>query len=221
MTATATSYVRFMNGYYSRSDYFRADVEKGTIRTPTGTRICTLTDDFLRGFRSAVQFECGKATDRVFKSCGKRWGTSFVERFDRELTEHFGVPLQDMSAGIVERCLDEAFRYHGWGTVSIDLRDYDSGFVTIETRDSAMPAIVGTSDKPSDALFTGFFAAIVSHYAKLELDSIQTECPSRGNETSKFVVGLADRLKDVPAWVKDRIPHATILRRLTTATPNN
>jgi len=213
---SATSYVRLMNGYYSRSDYFTADLEKGTIRTPVGTRICSLTDDFLRGFRSAVQFECGKATDRVFKSGGKRWGATFVDRFDRELTEHFGVPLQDMSAGIVERCLDEAFRFHGWGKLTIDLKDYDSGFITVETRDSPMPAVSGSSDKPSDPLFAGFFAAVFGHYAKTELECIQTECPSRGNEASKFVVGLADRLANVPAWVKDKIPHATILRRLTT-----
>ena len=65
MTQETASYVRLVSGYYSRPDYCAADVDKGTIRTPTGARVCALTDDFLRGFRAAVQFECGKATDRV------------------------------------------------------------------------------------------------------------------------------------------------------------
>ena len=33
MTPETASYVRLLSGYYSRPDYFAADVEKGTIRT--------------------------------------------------------------------------------------------------------------------------------------------------------------------------------------------
>ena len=33
MSAVAGSYVRLLNGYFSRPDFFAADVEKGTIRT--------------------------------------------------------------------------------------------------------------------------------------------------------------------------------------------
>ncbi|MCU0704209.1 MAG: hypothetical protein MUF18_09570 [Fimbriiglobus sp.] len=214
MTAVAGSYVRLLNGYFSRPDFFREDVEKGTIRTPTGTRICALTDDFLLGFRSAVQFECGKATDRVFKACGKKWGKTFVERFDRELTDHFGVPLTDVSAGLVERCLDEAFRFYGWGKPAIDLTDYDAGLVAVSVADPVMPTVVGAADKPTDALFAGFFAAVFTHYAKTDLDCQQTDCPSRGADASRFVIGLAARLKDVPKWVGENLPHTVILRRL-------
>jgi uncharacterized protein len=217
MSAVAGSYVRLLNGYFSRPDFFAADVEKGTIRTPTGTRICALTDDFLLGFRTAVQFECGKATDRVFKSCGKRWGKTFVERFDRELTEHFGVPLADVSTGLVERCLDEAFRHYGWGKPTIDLSEYDAGLVSVSVTDPVMPTVVGTADKPADALFAGFFAAVFGHYAKADLDCVQTECPTRGADASRFVVGLGERLKDVPKMVADKLAHAVIVRRLKAA----
>jgi predicted hydrocarbon binding protein len=217
--SVAASYVRLLNGYFSRADYFQADVEKGTIRTPTGTRICTLTDDFLLGFRTAVQFECGKATDRVFKACGKRWGRSFVERFDRELTEHYGVPLSDVSTGLVERCLGEAFRYYGWGNLTIDLAEYDAGLVSVEVADPMMPAVVGTADKPSDALFAGFFAAVFGYFAKTDLDCQQTDCPTRGADRGRFVVGLPDRLKSVPKWVAEKLSHATVIRRLKAAVP--
>ncbi len=216
MTTEATSYVRLINGYFSRPDYFHADVEKGTIRTPTGVRICALTDDFLRGFRSAVRFECGKATDRVFKKCGKRWGLSFAERFDRELMDHFGVPVQDMSTGIIERCLDEAFRYHGWGRLKLDLSSYDHGIVGVTVTDPVMPDVVGKSEKPSDALFAGFLAAVISHHAKTELDCQQTECPTLGADASRFVISLPSRLEDVAKMVTDGLSHAAILRRLKT-----
>ncbi len=217
MSAVAGSYVRLMNGYFSRPDFFAADVEKGTIRTPTGTRICALTDDFLIGFRSAVQFECGKATDRVFKTCGKKWGKTFVERFDRELTDHFGVPLSDVSTGLVERCMDEAFRYYGWGKPTIDLSEYDSGLVSVSVTDPVMPAMVGPTDKPADPLFAGFFAAVFSHYAKTDLECVQTDCPTRGADASRFVVGLGERLKPVGGWVTEKLAHAVIVRRLKAA----
>ncbi len=214
MTAETASYIRLTTGHFSRPDYFAADVEKGTIRTPAGTRICALTDDFLRGFRSAVQFECGKASDRVFKKCGFKWGTTFVERFDREMTELFGVPAREMSAGLIERTLDEAFRAHGYGALAVDFDEYDAGFVQVSLTDSVMPHVVGRQEKPADALMCGFFAAVFTFYASTDLDCVQTECPSRGAAASRFLVGLAARLAPVPKLVQDKLSHAAILGRL-------
>ena len=218
MTAADTetaSYVRLLNGYYSRPDYFRSDVEKGTLRTAAGTRMCVLTDDFLRGFRAAVLFECGKATDRVFKKCGVRWGTSFVHRFDRELTDHYGVPARDVSAGLVIHCLDEAFRYHGWGKVAVDLTHYDAGLVGLTLTDGVLAEVSERTDKPADALLAGFFAGVFKFYAQQELDCVQTDCPTRGADASRFLVGLPDRLAAVPKWVAEKAGHAVIVRRLT------
>lgn len=214
MIAATASYVRILPGFYSRPDYFAADVEKGTIRTPAGVRTCALTDDFLLGFRSALAFECGKASDKVFKACGRKWGQSFVERFDRELGDYYGVPVRDLSAGIVEKCLDDAFRAHGWGHLVVDYAEYDRGLIAVTVHDSVIPAVFGPSDKPSDTLMAGFLAAVFSFYSNLELDAQQTDCPSRGSDASRFVIGLSDRLADVPKWNRDRIPHAAIVRRL-------
>jgi hypothetical protein len=215
MSTISASYVRLLNGFYTRPDYFKANVEKGTIRTPNGVRTCALTDDFLNGFLAAVQYECGKASDRVFKSCGRKWGKTFVERFDQEMTEFYGVPLRELSTGIVENSLDEAFRAHGWGSLALDYSIRSHGFLAATITDSVMPAITPNASKPSDALMAGFLSAILGHYSCIELECHQTECTSRGGAASVFVIGLADRLKDVPKWVKDNTPHRTIIRRLT------
>ena len=220
MTQETASYVRLVGGYYTRPDYFSADVAKGTIRTPAGTRICALTDDFLRGFRAAVQFECGKATDRVYKRCGFRWGTTFVERFDREMTEFFGVPAREMSAGLMERSLDEAFRAHGYGKLTLDYSEYDHGFIQVTLADSVMPSVLGRTDKLSDTLMCGFFSAVFGFYASTELDCVQTQCPSRGADTSRFIVGLAARLAPVPKLVADSLTHGVILNRLKALAAN-
>jgi uncharacterized protein len=219
MSVATASYVRILPGYFTQPNFFAADIEKGTIRTPTGVRTCALTDDFLNGFRAALQFECGKATDRVFKSCGRKWGLSFVNRFDRELGEYYGVPIRDLSAGIVEKCLTDAFRAHGWGKLTIDYAEYDHGIVQVTIEDSVMPAIFGSSEKSSDAMMSGFLASIFSFYANTELDCQQTDCPSRGADASRFVISLAERIAEVPKWIKDNLQHATIVRRLLANRP--
>ena len=128
----------------------------------------------------------------MFKRCGARWGTTFIERFDREMTEYFGVPAREMSAGLVERSLDEAFRAHGYGKLAVDFSAYDSGFVVVTLTDPVIPGGGRRqSDKPVDALMAGFFAAVFSFYASTELDCVQTECPARGAAAGKYVVGLA------------------------------
>ena len=63
----------------------------------------------------------------------------------------------------------------------------------------------------------GFLGAVFSFYAGTELDCHQTECPTRGADASRFVVGLADRLRPVPGWVGERLGHAAILGRLKRA----
>lgn len=211
------SYVRVLDGYYARPGYFTTDLARGMIRTPTGARICVVTEDFLRGFRAAVRFECGKATDRVFKKCGVRWGAAFAARFERELSDHFGVPAKELSAGLVQNCLDEAFRHHGWGRVVLDLTAYDWGVVQVTVHDPVMAAVVGQSDRPADSLTAGFLAGVFGYFAGTELDCQQTECPTRGAAAARFVVGGPVRLKPVPGWVADGTPHAAVVARLRRA----
>ncbi|HMO36027.1 MAG TPA: hypothetical protein PKA06_08290, partial [Gemmatales bacterium] len=139
---------RLLKNYYSRADYFRHDINKGTIRTPTGERICALTSDFLLGFHKAVEFECGKATPLVFKTAGKRWGKQFTERFERDLSAHYRVPIKDLSTAVVYECLAEAFRHHGWGRLSISFQEAEFGFILVEIKNSVMPELLGKRKEP-------------------------------------------------------------------------
>jgi predicted hydrocarbon binding protein len=216
--------VRLKGNLFARPGYFTTDVAKGATRTPSGTRICTLTDDFLLGFRDALIYECGKSFRPVMRSCGKRWGSAFMDRFEKELAAAYQTSMKDLPAGIVHTCLIDAFNYHGWGRLSIDLSAADSGVIEILLSDSVMPTIVRESDLPVDHLICGLLAAVFSRFADTELGCVQTECPSRGAAASRFLILSLARSLEIEEWiaqVSDSVPlsHEAIVRHITQPAP--
>jgi predicted hydrocarbon binding protein len=211
--------VRLRGNFFARPDYFRTDVAKGVTRTPTGTRICALTGDFMLGFRDALIYECGKSYRLVMKNCGKRWGKQFALRFDKEMSNYFGGNLAELSVGMVHACLADAFNYHGWGRLRIDLSQASAGLIQAEITDSFLPAIVKESDRPADLLMTGLLAALFSHFARAELDAVQTDCPTRGADASRFIIAAPSKIEEIEKWLDEApdnaaLSHATILKQM-------
>ena len=220
MSNAAEPQVRLKGNTYARPDYFTTDVSKGSTRTPTGTRICTLTSDFLLGFRDALVYECGGAFRGVMKSCGKRWGQTFASRFEKELMGLYQTPVKELPAGVVHACLADAFAYHGWGKLNIDLSAADQGILTVEITDSVMPGLIRESDRPVDLLMAGLLATVFTHFASAPLDCVQTDCPTRGAAASRFVVAAPERVVQIEAWIEAApadapLSHDAIVRRLT------
>jgi predicted hydrocarbon binding protein len=225
VTKTAEPQVRLRGNIYARPDYFLTDVTKGATRTPSGVRVCTLTSDFLLGFRDAVVYECGKSYRAVMKACGKRWGGTFVTRFDKELTAVYQTPTKELPAGVVHACLADAFNYHGWGKLSIDVSAAEDGFVQVSVTDPVFPSVVRESDRPVDHLMAGLLASVFSHLAGTTLDAVQTDCPTRGASASRFIIAAPERIAAAEGWI-DAAPadapltHDAILRRLRFPVPD-
>ncbi len=220
MTRTVDPDVRLKGNIFARPDYFRTDPTRGSTRTPTGIRICALSADFLTGFQEALSYECGKSARSVLKSCGTRWGSTFATRFEREIATAYVCPAKDLPAGVVHACLADAFAYHGWGRMTIDLTTSERGAVLVEVADPVLPALATGSDGPADDLLSGFLAAVLGHFAGAPLDAIQTDCPTRGATASRFVVGSASLVTEVARWVGELAPtagaevHDQVVRRL-------
>jgi hypothetical protein len=134
----------------------------------------------------------------------------FARRFDRELTAYYQAPLRSLSAGLVHACLADAFNYHGWGKLTVDLADLGHGFLTVTVANAALPALVTEADRPVDLLMAGLLAAVFAHLAGADLDAVQTECPSMGAEAERFVVGPAARIKEIEQWLATAAPHAAV-----------
>lgn len=217
--STGEAPFRLRPGFYSRPDFFVTDIVKGTTRTATGTRVCALTNDFLIGFRDALIYETGKSYRKVMKRCGRRWGEQFAKRFEKEIGNYFKASLSELSAGTVHTYLVEAFNYHGYGLLKINLTYLEQGIIVAELAHSMMPSIVSSSDRPVDMLMAGFLGAIFSYLSGQDLDAIQTACPTQGAESSLFVIAASPWIAETETWLLKAPPHTvvaheTILKRM-------
>ncbi|VTR98400.1 V4R domain-containing protein [Tuwongella immobilis] len=223
MSDTVDLPLRLKGNYYAQPGFFTTDPATGVTRTPTKSRICAVTNDFVTGFRDAVIFECGKSYRRVLKAVGRRWGVQFIKRFDTEISAYYQTPLAELSTGIVHTCLADAFNYHGWGKLRIDFTLLDRGVVLIDLRNSMMPALVPESDRPVDLMMAGMLGAIFSHLSGQALEAVQTDCPSQGAESCKFLIASTPAIAEIEAWLNKSvpnttIPHDAILKRLLSLT---
>jgi len=200
--------------FFAESTYLKTDIVKGTTHNRAGTRIVCLTADFLHGLRRAVGDECGPAADLVFKSCGKKWGALFAKRFEQEMSDFYGRPLQDFMLALFQACLSELFSHHGWGKPTLDLSKHERGLIVIEVKEPIYADLVGKADQPVDTLLAGIFAGFFSQLSGQDLGCVQTECKACGADASRFVLALSQRLTPVPAWVQNGKGHEEILGQL-------
>jgi hypothetical protein len=207
----------FPGNYYATGTYFTTDVARGVSRNRAGTRVCALSEDFLRGFHKAITDECGPAADAVFASCGRRWGRDFARRFERELSDFHGKPLRDFSLAMFQVYLVELFSQHGWGRLHLDLSYYEAGLLVLELHEAIMASLVPEAATPVDALTAGVFAGFFQHLTGEDLDCVQIACRACGSDCSRFVVGLAPRLAPVEAWLKAGKQPEAILAELAAA----
>ncbi len=200
--------------YYGSRDYARTDVKRGVTRNRGGTRILSLTSDFLIGLRNALVFECGSAADIVMKSAGKRWGRTFAARMSRELEQYYGLPVEELPLAVFQGCLVEAFNVHGLGKLTVDIDLYTKGLIVCIVENPIYAGMVETSGQPADIMLAGILAGMVSHFSGRELDCFQTQCQGLGAPDSRFIITLPERLGMAEAWRNEGKTHAEIVAAL-------
>lgn len=202
--------------YFAESRYVSTDVATGVMRNRAGSRIVVLTVEFLVGFRRAILDECGQAADAVFKSCGRRWGQLFAKRFEREMTEFYARPLKEFPLAMFKACLAELFSHHGWGQVTLDVSHHHRGLLVVRLDNAVYADILNErADRPVDTLLAGILGGFFGYLSAEDLDALQTECPACGGATSRFVVGLGDRLAPVADWPARGKTHDDVMAELT------
>jgi predicted hydrocarbon binding protein len=197
--------------YFGGRDYVKTDVKRGVAVNRGGTRILSLTSDFLIGLRNALVFECGKAADVVLHSAGKRWGKSFAMRLGKELGEHHGVPLEELPLAVFTGCLVESFNAHGLGKLSVDIQLYDKGILICTVENSMYAGMVDTGGQPAEPMLAGILAGMFSQLAGRELGCAQTQCQNCGAPDSRFLLTLEDRLVQVDKWRNEGRSHAELV----------
>lgn len=214
-SSTAARELAFLlKGNFFAGDWVRTDVSKGVTRNRQGTRLCALTEDFLRGLRRALTDECGPAAIDVEKSFGRRWGKLVAKRLEKEWAEFYGTPVAEFPLGIFTGCMVESFGQHGWGKLHLDYSGHVHGLIVAEIEHALMADMVEPSQQPVEAMLAGLLAGMFTHFSGEELDCVQTDCIACGNLSAKFVLGLSARLVDATDWRQQGMSHEEIVRRL-------
>jgi hypothetical protein len=113
------------------------------------------------------------------------------------------------------KALQECWRTHGWGNLSLNTDYQMQGFLIMEIQNSPFTAHVIQANQPSGALEEGVLQSFFSQLTGRNLSCVQISCESMGADCNRFLIGLENRLQSVPALVQAGQPYAAILQQLT------
>lgn len=203
-----------LRGNYFDDNYLSFDVRDGMLHNPSGTRLITLTEDFLLGFRKALLEETGQAHHVVFETCGRTWGENMVRRLEQELSSYYDAPFHTLPMSMFTLLLKDCWERHGWGELQIDWEaGFEQGLFAVRIVNPAFSGIFGQQATPEptagevffdDDVFTGMLAAFFSRFADRPLVCYQIGHQAEGPPTSWFITGVAERLTRVPDMVRSR-----------------
>jgi uncharacterized protein len=208
--------------FYTTKDYLTWDMKAGVLRSRGGARIMAFPQCFMIGLFDGLEDECGQAWSIVLYRCGEWWGKRQMERMEKNLSEHFESPLSELPTAQVHASIQEAWATEGWGRMKLNLDNLEKGILHVTVTQSPISAAYIESGRdakgrPVDSLTAGAVAGMFSHAAKADLVAHQTTCIVAGAPVNEYLVGLRDRLKDVPAMQRKGMTTAEIIANLKEA----
>lgn len=200
--------------YFAPDAYVQGDVELGLIENRSGARLLALPEVLVEALYAGLEEEVGPGAGVVLFSCGRWWGKSFYRRFVEEVSEYYHKPMAQMEMIEFLACFKECWKTHGWGVCDFDLKYYQQGFLVVNVKNSPFAEAAPSGKHPMCHLEAGILSAFFSQLTGEDLHCTQTTCESMGAESNHFVLGLAERLKPIQAWLDEEHDHATIMELL-------
>ncbi|MDX2011127.1 MAG: hypothetical protein SFW67_13090 [Myxococcaceae bacterium] len=199
---------------FSRSDFLSFDVKNGVLRSPAGTRMLAVNDDFLRGFVSALDYEAGEAASLILRKCGTFFGRRLAQRFEAEVSQWSQTPLRDRPMSEYAGLMADLFKGCGLGAVDVDFSNGDRGFLSVKLVNSPMQDL-GPRGHVGDDLFCGLFEGFFTHFTDTGLGCLQTGDVRLGNrEGTTFVLGFEEVIARAKDLLAQKQPHSAIVAAL-------
>jgi hypothetical protein len=206
---------RLPSNYFASDVYVRGTLELGLLENRRGDRLLALPDALMKAIVMGLNKETGQATKFVLRNCGLWWGKNFYARFCEELSDYYQKGVADLSMVEFVKALQECWRTHGWGRLSLNTDYQMQGFLVIEVKNSPFTIHAIQPNQPSGALESGVLQAFFSQLTGRDLVCLQISCESQGAECNRFVLGIESRLQSVEALVQEGQPYDAIMKMLT------
>ncbi|MEM9116753.1 MAG: V4R domain-containing protein [Cyanobacteria bacterium P01_D01_bin.6] len=205
---------RLPSNYFVSDVYVRGTLEFGLLENRRGDRLLALPDALMKSIVAGLNQETGQATKYVLRNCGLWWGKNFYARFCEELSEYYQQGVAELPMIEFVKALQECWRTHGWGVLTINTDYQTKGFLMIEIENSPFTQHVIQRGQPSGALESGILQAFFSQLTGRDLTCVQISCESLGADCNRFVLGLENRLQAAEALVEEGQPHTAIMQML-------
>jgi hypothetical protein len=205
---------RLPGNYFAFDAYIQGDFESGLVENRRGDRLIALPETLIQAIYAGLQHEIGPSAGIALLNCGRWWGKNFYTRFVEQVSEYYGKPIAEMEMVEFLQCLKQCWKTHGWGVFDLDLNYSSQGFLVVKITNSAFAQQAPKGDSPACFLEAGILSAFFSQLTGRELRCVQITCESLGADSNQFVLGLADRVKPVEAWVAEQVDFETIMNQL-------
>lgn len=200
-------------GYFTHPSFLAFESSKGVLSSRGGTRLVGVSDDFLRGFVLACEYEAGDATKTILRSCGRFYGSRLAARIEAELGTFAGSPLRDRPMAHFEALIIDLFSGLGMGQIQIDFAAGRYGILPVSLQNSPMQDI-GPKGHVADDLFCGLLEGFFSCFAGDDIVCIQTGDLRLGSKDgTTFLLAFPDQVKRVSELIASKLSHAQVVQK--------
>lgn len=195
------------HNYYVADEFFRSERDSGNIYLRDGQRAAKVNESFISGMHLGIEEEVGGAASGLLMyKCGHAWGIEDMKRFSARMRQEFGggkKEIWQMNPKFVWECWWWPLTIQGFGAWRLDIQFKEKDFKLVEIRNSAVAQSMKLVGKPVCHLYAGLFSGAFSFFYKTDLQSIEVQCYSMGNDVCKFLVGDEKRVNAAEFWRKE------------------
>ncbi|MCA9694262.1 MAG: hypothetical protein R3A51_07860 [Nannocystaceae bacterium] len=200
--------------YFTDPAFLSFDNRAGILRSRGGTRMLGVSEDFLRGFVDACEYETGQATPGILRRCGEFFGRRLALWFERELSQHAGVSLRERAMIEFSLLIHDMWRGLGLGVLEIDWRRGDRGLIGVTLTDSAMSR-VGVESHVGEDMFEGILEGFFANFCDGPVACAQTGDARLGDKSgTTFVITTPARVDRIRALRDDGASHEEVLEAI-------
>jgi len=200
--------------HFSLQDFFIPNPEQGVISDWNGMRNVLTSEDFIIGLQEGLEEEVGEASAAVMYTIGCEWGKKDAEFFAQWFEKDFNRSIRQTNLPFLLETWWWPFAAQGWGRWSIDMTDRKQGFMFISIYDSAVARTLGDVGKPVCHLYAGLFSGFFTSLVNKNLNCIEIQCYSMGENFCKFLLGGSDRIDAASFWLNEGATSRDIERQL-------
>lgn len=207
----------YKHNHYTDHDFFRHDAKAGTLQNAYGQRVLRVSEDFVVAILGGLEDELGDAAGEIMYKCGYEWGMEDMANFTPRVQAEFEVATSKMAMGLLLETWWWPLQIEGWGAWSYDLRQGKQGLIFIELFESAVAQSLGNVGKVVCYFYAGLFAAVFSVLARRQLNCIEIQCYSMGEDRCKFLIATDKRVNAAAFWRQEGATFKDIMKKLNGA----